>query len=149
MNLQKGFTLIELMIVVAIIAILASVAMPLYTDYVIRSKTSEATSTLAMMRVRMEQFFQDNRTYTGFDCTSSGLKYFATVCVEGGADVTTTATSVSTYILKANGIGTMAGFTYTVDQSNAQKSTIAVPAPTSWQTAATTSCWVTKAGGQC
>ena len=40
-NKQQGFTLIELMVVVAIIAILASVAMPLYTDYVIRSKTSE------------------------------------------------------------------------------------------------------------
>lgn len=149
MKLQKGFTLIELMIVVAIVAILASVAMPLYTDYVIRSKTSEATSTLAMMRVRMEQFFQDNRTYTGFTCTSPGLKYFATVCVEGGADVTTTAASVSTYILKANGIGTMTGFTYTIDQANAQASTIAAPAPASWHTTATATCWVTKAGGQC
>ncbi len=72
MNLQKGFTLIELLVVVAIIAILASVAMPLYTDYVIRSKTSEATSTLATMRVQMEQSFQDNRTYANFNLQQFG-----------------------------------------------------------------------------
>lgn len=139
MNLQKGFTLIELMIVVAIIAILASVAMPLYTDYVIRSKTSEATSTLATLRVQMEQCFQDNRTYAPCNCGGAG-KYFTFSC-----PATPTAT---TYTLQAAGTSTMSGFTYTVDQANVQTSTIAAPAPASWQ-ATSASCWITKAGGQC
>ena len=57
---QKGFTLIELMIVVAIIGILASIAIPQYSDYVKRGKAAEATSNLATLRIKMEQCFQDN-----------------------------------------------------------------------------------------
>ena len=58
-----GFTLIEVMIVVAIIAILASVAMPAYTDYIRRGATQEAFTTLADLRIRLEQHYQDNRAY--------------------------------------------------------------------------------------
>ncbi len=62
----SGFTLIEMMITVAIVAILASVALPSYSEYVLRSKTEEATSGLAELRVRMEQYFQDNRKYDDY-----------------------------------------------------------------------------------
>ena len=65
MNKQSGFTLIELMIVVAIVGILATIAYPSYSDYVIRGRIPEATSALAAKRVQLEQFFQDNRTYVG------------------------------------------------------------------------------------
>ena len=63
MKTQKGFTLIELLIVIAVIGILAAVALPSYSDYITRGKIPDATSGLASKRVKMEQFFQDNRTY--------------------------------------------------------------------------------------
>ncbi|ADE12310.1 type IV pilin protein [Sideroxydans lithotrophicus] len=139
MKLHKGFTLIELMVVVAIIAILASVAFPAYQDYVVRSKIPEATSTLSTMRVQMEQCFQDNRSYATCNCNNTGNNF----------DVSCPATpGATTYTLQAIGKNTMAGFTYTVDQANAQTSTIAAPAPANWQSPQQ-SCWITKAGGQC
>ena len=65
MRRPSGFTLIEVMIVVAIVAILASIAIPAYTDYILRSKITAATSALGSQQVKMEQFFQDRRTYVG------------------------------------------------------------------------------------
>lgn len=60
---QIGFTLIEVMIVVAIIGILASVAYPSYTDYVRRGQVTEAFTQLSTWRTKMEQYYQDNRNY--------------------------------------------------------------------------------------
>ena len=65
MTRSRGFTLIELMIAVAIIAILAAIAIPSYTDYIRRGRLTEALGRLSAMRVKMEQYFQDNRVYTG------------------------------------------------------------------------------------
>lgn len=138
MKTQNGFTLIEIMIVVAIVSILAAVAFPAYTDYVVRGKVPDATSTLATKRVQMEQFFQDNRTYVAAPaCTAdtAASQYFDFSCA---------VQTATTYTLQAVGKGTMAGFTYTIDQDNA-KATSAVP--TGWTT--NTTCWVTKKGGAC
>ncbi|MDX1443225.1 MAG: type IV pilin protein [Gammaproteobacteria bacterium] len=62
-KLTKGFTLIELMIVVAIISLLAAIAYPAYTDYVIKSKRSIATTALTQVAARQEQYRQDNKEY--------------------------------------------------------------------------------------
>lgn len=135
---DAGFSLIELMVVVAIVGILSAIAIPNYADYVVRSKVPDATSGLSVKRVRLEQFFQDNRTYIGApDCTADAVtsRYFTFSCV---ADPTATA-----YQLQAVGRDSMNGFTYTVDQSNARTSTV----PTGWT--ASTSCWVTRKSGQC
>jgi prepilin-type N-terminal cleavage/methylation domain-containing protein len=63
MRFKQGFTLIELMITVAIIAILAAIAVPNYTDYITRSKFTEAHGMLGDLRVKMEQYYMDNRRY--------------------------------------------------------------------------------------
>src|SRR6266542_902969 len=61
----RGFTLIEAMITVAIVAILGAIAYPNYVDYITRGRIIEGTSKLSDFRVRMEQYFMDNRTYVG------------------------------------------------------------------------------------
>ncbi|MBU2869396.1 prepilin-type N-terminal cleavage/methylation domain-containing protein [Colwellia sp. E2M01] len=61
---MKGFTLIELMITVAIVGILASIAYPSYTDYVTSSNRTEALRELVRIANLQEQFFVDSRAYT-------------------------------------------------------------------------------------
>lgn len=136
---QSGFTLIELMIVVAIVGILAAVAMPSYRDYVTRSRIPDATSGLASKRVKLEQYYDNNRTYAGApDCNADTTtsQSFDFSC-SGVPDATT-------YTLQAVGKGTMVGFTFTLDQANARRTTAV---PTGWTTSAT--CWVTNKGGTC
>ena len=132
MKLQDGFTLIELMIVIVVISILAAVGYPSYTDYVIRGKLAQATAGLADGRIKMEQFFQDNRTYVGAPCPSAS-DAFSFAC----SNETTT-----TYTITATGTASnMTSFTYTIDQANAKGST------TPWGNS--TTCWVVKKGGGC
>jgi len=143
MKPQNGFTLIELMIVVVIASILAAIAVPAYTNYSIRGKIPDATSQLAAKRVEMEQYFQDNHTYVGgtacnTDTTSS--QYFTFSCP--------TAATATSYEIDAVGTGAMAGFTYTINESNTKTSTIVSPAPSDW-IANASGCWITKQGGAC
>src|SRR6266513_1938408 len=145
MRSATGFTLIEVMITVAIVAVLASIALPLYTDYITRSKIQEATTTLLAQRTKMEQYFQDQRTYVGA-CdplnpstvapVPTGLKYFTVACSNVASN---------TYTITATGVaGTdMALFIFTIDQSNTRQTG---GVPPGW-TLPATNCWVAKKGG--
>jgi type IV pilus assembly protein PilE len=136
-----GFSLIELMIAVAIVGITSAVAIPTYSDYVTRGRIPDATSQLALRQVQMENFFQDNRTYVGAptcnaDTTSS--KTFDYTC----SPVSTAAT----FTLVATGKDTMLGFVYSVNQSGT-KTTVSVP--TGWTLPSPNNCWALKRGGSC
>ncbi len=131
---QHGFNLIEVMVVVAIMGLLASIAVPGYQDYIKSGNSIEAPSNLANCRVQAEQFFQDNFTYVGFACVPSDAKYF---------DYSVENQSATTYTLRAAGRAAqnMGNFEFTVNQDNAKSSTF------DGTTGAT--CWLTSSSGTC
>ena len=143
MKNQKGFTLIELMVVVVIVGILSAIAIPQYSDYIRRSRVPDAVSGLSTRQTQMEQFFQDNRTYVGGCAGLTGTQgKFAFTC-----DPAPTANAFS---FTATGVDQMAGFVYTIDQAGTKTSTItagSLAAEAGWTGSA--SCWVTARGGQC
>ena len=102
-RLQKGFTLIELMIVVAIIGILAAVALPAYQDYTIRAKVSELVLAASGFKTTIAEFAQTNNTLTsaGQGLTLSPLTGKVTagdVSANGTITVTGSTTSVGTAV---------------------------------------------------
>lgn len=140
---QSGFTLLEMMVTVAIIGILAAVAIPSYRDYTIRGKIPQATNTLATLRVQLEQYYQDNRTYVGA-CAANTV-----APLPASDDFTYSCPTLTdtTFTVQAAGVSSKAmnGFTYTIDQSNSRRTT---SLPSGWGTAPV-ECWVTKKGGAC
>jgi type IV pilus assembly protein PilE len=144
MKQQHGFTLIELMIVVAVIGILAAIAIPAYRDYVTRAKITDATSILSNKRVQLEQYFQDNRTYAGVLPVLPATACTADTTTSQYFDFSCTTLTATTYVIQAAGKGDTAGFTYTLNEQNARATTAV---PSGWT--ANASCWVTRKGGTC
>lgn len=143
-----GFTLIEMLIVIAVLGILAAIAVPQYTEFVRRSRIVDATSAMNDFRTRMEQFYQDNRTYAnagacGVDPASAGSTAFTLVC--GGP-------TNAGYTLNATGNAAqgMTGFQYrlVVAAGGVTRSTVAVPA--TWTPLPSpNTCWQVRKGGYC
>lgn len=143
---QAGFTLIELMIAVTVLGILAAIAYPQYTEFVQRSRIADATSRLNDFRTRMEQFFQDNRTYAAAgncgvgDPPPSPADSFQITC--GGA-------SATGYTLDAAGVAAkgMGAFRYRMTVAAAGVTRATVAAPGGWTTPA--NCWAIRKNGDC
>ena len=142
---STGFTLIEVMITVAIIGILAMVALPSYRDYILRGYLADASNGLATVRAQMERHFQDNRSY-------ATVGAFTTPCAAAVATRTFNLFAVSCsgtptgtgFTLQAAGSGAATGFTFTITEADVRATTAA---PTGWNTCATG--WMLKKGQAC
>jgi type IV pilus assembly protein PilE len=129
----SGFTLIEILIAIAIVGLLTSVAVPSYNQYITRSRTVEAFSVLGAAQAGAEQFWNNGRTYAGYTPPAATDNF--TYALSNA--------SPSTFTLTASGRAKMTGFTYTIKQDGSR----ATPATPSWGTS--TTCWVDKKGGAC
>lgn len=139
-----GFTLIELMMAVAIIAILGAVAYPSYRDYIVRGQLTDATTALSTFRADMERHFQDNRSFDTVGSFTAPCKVTAAKRTVGNFVISCSALTATTYTLLATGSGPVAGFKFTVTHQDVRATTAA---PTGWDTC--TKAWLTRKGQPC
>jgi type IV pilus assembly protein PilE len=145
----RGFTLLELMVAVAVVGILAAVALPSYTDYLRRGRLPEAFTFLSNYQVTLEQHYQDFRAYgTGTTCAPdtagttkvisapTGVKYFTFSCALTGSGQGYLLTATSTAALGSSHV-------YTVNHSSTKTTTTFKGVAQSGK-----NCWLVK-GGEC
>ena len=143
---SKGFTLIEALVTVALISILSSFAYSNYKEQMVRGKLMEATKGLTEAQMRLEQRFQDARTYLNYvkaDCSPENSA-FGTIIQPSQYFSFECTTTDMTYSITARGkpTGGMKDYILTVDQDRQKSSQF--PGMTSAQP-----CWISKAGETC
>lgn len=136
----RGFTLIELMIVVVVISLLAAVAYPSYAGYVRRGKIATALSEMTAVRVRLEQYYQDNRNYGPVAGTTCGV---GLPTVQAFTFTCATSNTAQAFLITATGAGDMAGYAYTINDADLQGTT------TFGGVAVNKTCWIKKPGENC
>ncbi len=135
---SHGFTLIELMVAVAVLGIMAAVAVPSYTSYMKKSRLTEAPPLLLTMSARMERTFLDTRAYNCPNVNTVSER-FTVSCDSKGTNFTLTATSRDDV-----GLGDKAGdYKFTLNNLG-QRATTAFP-----KTKGSKTCWMADENGSC
>ena len=140
---SKGFTLIELMVAVAIVSVLAAVAYPSYTAYAKRGKIAGVTGELAVMRVNLEQWYQNNRKYSNAADGACGVPVPTLASFTFSCALGTGANPNQEFLVTATGNGDMTGYAFTVDHENRQVTT-AYPGAT-----VPAACWLKRPSDTC
>lgn len=126
-KIQQGFTLIELMIVVAIIGILAAIAIPQYQNYTGRAQLSDAIVTASGLKAAVSEFYQTQGSFTGADSGANGIPATAS-SIGKYVDSVTVATGVITATMRSTGVANcVSGKTVTLTPTST-----AQDAPISW-----------------
>ncbi len=139
-SFERGFTLLELMIVVGMVAILAAIALPNYNDYIKRSRIVDGLVPLADMGSKLEQYFQDHRTYENA-CAAGTIAPLPATTPRFSYSCTL---AKNTFTVTATGLGGMQGFVFTLDQSGSRQTTGTQPGWT-----AGSNCWSARKDGSC
>lgn len=124
---EHGFTLIELMVVVAIVAILAAIALPSFADQMRKSRRAEAVSSIQDAQLRLERWRVDHRDFTGSGVTITDTAFY-------DFTVTAAAATPNVYSISATPLGSQ-------QNDTCGTMTVTVTAGVTSKTPANTSCW--------
>jgi len=133
----RGFTLIEVMIAIVIVAILAAIALPSYQQYIERSRARTAAADLMALAAAFENRFQRQLSYAASATSTETTAATANLVVgwqpSAGDFFTYTANvTASSYDLATTGSGGMSGCTITLDEDNTRTTSDACGIPSSW-----------------
>ena len=143
----RGFTLIELMITVAIIGILARIGLPSYLEYVKRGKLTEAFNQMTASALAYGQYFQDNRLYDATHNTPAGPTPPCPTSTPNFNYSCAYNTTYTTYTITASGsTSATTGFAFTLTDQGL-RATTSTPSGSGWPT--NTQCWVSSKSGSC